>query len=125
MKKSTSVFLLLACSSAYAYANQESEINQSTAAMQNLASQIHDIKRQAAGELAADAPKTRSSNPAAVMQVKKYGIMKRNGASLSELCMQSMMIKNIFLNQGNEADYRSWNKVSTTNCSMSNANPSM
>jgi len=49
-------------------------------------------------------------------EIKKYNIMRNNGASLVDLCLQSSMISEMFLNEGHEQGYRSWNRAAVMNC---------
>ncbi|MDE2420898.1 MAG: DUF1566 domain-containing protein [Gammaproteobacteria bacterium] len=105
--------------------SDQEEMRKTTAAAQVVASQLNDVKGKVAGGLAADIPSIQSSFLDANGQIRKYGIMKRNGASLAELCVQSNIVKNIFLNHGDETDYHSWNIVSNTNCNLAISNPSL
>jgi|GEM_PF-2659673 len=49
-------------------------------------------------------------------EIKKYNIMRNNGASLVDLCLQSSMISEMFLNEGHEQGYKSWNRAAVMNC---------
>ncbi|MDE2420899.1 MAG: hypothetical protein KGO49_06940 [Gammaproteobacteria bacterium] len=104
---------------------QESETNKMTDAAQDVASKLNDIKSQAADEIASAAPDIQSTNTEVNSEVNKYNIMKRNGASLAELCIQASTIKNILLNLGDESGYHAWNKAAATNCNLADTNPGM
>lgn len=49
-------------------------------------------------------------------EIKKYNIMRNNGASLTDLCLQSSVISEMLLNEGHEQGYRSWNRAAVMNC---------
>ena len=124
MKKFIISSLDLFSASTYAY-DDDPLSSKNTQALQQVVEMMNQANKKAGNEIAKNAPNVNTNHKTALTQINKYKIMKKNGASLRDLCYQSAVVREVFLNLGHETGYRDWNNVAAYNCHMSDSNPGL